>query len=95
VRRLRFEVRPRSFRDYPRALAVDAIDDAGAAPLFRGSVSMAFGRGLLVDPMRVPIDVVLPSHPTRAIRIAQTRRALGIWWWSIDELSVWSLVNGR
>jgi len=50
-----------------------------------------FGRGLLVDPMRVAIDVELPSHPARAIRIAQTGRARGIWWWSVDELSVWSV----
>jgi len=90
VRRLRFEVHPRSFRDYPRALEVDALDDAGATPLFKGSVLMAFGRGLLVDPMRVPIDVVLPSHPTPAIRIAQTGRSLGIWWWSIDELQIFA-----
>jgi hypothetical protein len=93
VRRLRFEVHPRSFSDYPRALAIDALDEADGAthatPLFRGSTLMAFGRGLLVDPMRVPVDIALPWHPTRAIRIAQTGRALGIWWWSIDELSVW------
>jgi hypothetical protein len=50
---------------------------------------MAFGRGLLVNPMRVPVDVALPRHPTRAIRIAQTGRAPGIWSWSIDELGVW------
>jgi hypothetical protein len=93
VRRLRFEVHPRSFSDYPRALAIDALDEADgtqATPLFRGSTLMAFGTGLLVNPMRVPVDVALPPHPTRAIRIAQTGRALGIWWWSIDELSVWS-----
>ena len=95
VRRLRFEVHSRSFRDYPRALAIDAIDDAGSVPLFRGSTLMAFGRGLLVDPMRVPVDVDVSPHRTRAIRIAQTGRAPGIWWWSIDELSVWSLAVDR
>jgi hypothetical protein len=40
-------------------------------PLFHSGVMMAFGRGLLLNQMRVPIDVDLPSHPTRAIRIAQ------------------------
>jgi hypothetical protein len=54
---------------------------------------MAFGRGLLLNQMRVPIDVDLPSHPTRAIRIAQKSRVDGIWWWSIDELSV--MVDNR
>ena len=92
VRRLRFEVHPRSFRDYPRALAVDAIDETGPVPLFRGSTLTAFGRGLRIDPMRVPVDIDLPVHPARTIRITQTARARGIWWWSIDELSVWSLV---
>jgi hypothetical protein len=96
VRRLRFEVTPRDFRDYPRALEVDALDDDDdPAPLFRGGVLMAFGRGLLVDPMHVPIDIMLPAHPTRALRISQTGRSRGIWWWSIDELSVWSMVDGR
>jgi hypothetical protein len=88
VRRLRFEVQPRNFRDYPRILEVAAIDGGGAVPLFQGSVLMAFGRGLRLNQMRVPIDVDLPSHPTRAIRIAQKGRVDGIWWWSIDELTV-------
>jgi len=88
VRRLRFEIAPRDFRDYPRALAIDAVDGDDPAPLFRGSVLMAFGRGLLVDPMRVPVDVVLPPHQTRTLRIAQTGRVRGMWWWSIGELSV-------
>ena len=92
VRRLRFAVQPRNFRDYPRVLAIDAMDGAGPVPLFRGSVLMAFGRGLLVGPMRVPIDITLPSHPTRDLRIAQTGRSRGIWWWSIDELTIWSSV---
>jgi len=93
VRRLRFEVQPRNFRDYPRVLEVDAIAAAAAVPLFHGPVLMAFGRGLLLNPMRVPIDVDLPSHPTRAIRIAQTGRAHGVWWWSIDELGVWAAIG--
>lgn len=92
VRRLRFAVQPRSFHDYPRVLAIDAMDGDRAVPLFRGSVLMAFGRGLLVDPMRVPVDIALPSHPTRDLRIAQTGRSRGIWWWSIDELTIWSSV---
>jgi len=73
-------------------LAIDAMDGDRAVPLFRGSVLMAFGRGLLVDPMRVPVDIALPSHPTRDLRIAQTGRSRGIWWWSIDELTIWSSV---
>jgi hypothetical protein len=88
VRRLRFEVQPRNFRDYPRVLEVDAIDDGRNVPLFHGSLMTAFGKGLLVDQMRVPIDVDLPAHPTRALRIAQKSRVHGVWWWSIDELSV-------
>jgi hypothetical protein len=88
ARRLRFEVQPRYFRDYPRVLEVDAIDDGRDVPLFHGGVMTAFGQGLLVDQMRVPIDVDLPAHPTRALRIAQKGRAHGIQWWSIDELSL-------
>jgi hypothetical protein len=88
VRRLRFEIAPRDFRDYPRALAIDAIEEQDPIPLYRGGVLMAFGRGLLVDPMRVPIDLMLAPHKTRTIRIAQTGRVRGAWWWSVGELSV-------
>jgi hypothetical protein len=90
VGRLRFEITPRNFPDYPRALAIEAIEGDDPVTLYRGGVLMAFGRGLLADPMRVPVDVTLTPHKTRTIRIAQTGRVRGIWWWSIDELSVWT-----
>ena len=49
----------------------------------------AFGRGLAIDPMRPPVDIVLPPHHARALRIAQTLSSSG-WWWSIDELSLYT-----
>jgi hypothetical protein len=91
VRQIRLELDPRNLRDYPRALQIDALDEGGRVTLFNGTVMMQFGRGLAADPMRAAIDIALPSHPTTAIRIGQTGRVNGIWWWSVDELSLWKL----
>jgi hypothetical protein len=89
VRRVRFVLHPRDFRDYPRGLEIDAIDGAVRTPLFRGSVMTAFGRGLALDPMRPSVDIVLPPQAARALRVAQTGSSSG-WWWSIDELSLYT-----
>jgi hypothetical protein len=89
VRQITLEMHPRSVRDYPRALAVDAIDEGARVPLFRGSVMTAFGRAFLADPMRLAIDVPLAPHRSTAIRLSQAGRSAGIWWWSIDELVVY------
>jgi hypothetical protein len=95
VRQIRFELEPRNFRDYPRAIEIAAIDGTTRVPLFAGSVTTAFGRGLAADPMRAAIDLALPSHPATTIRIAQTAHVSGIWWWSIDELGLWRAVGSR
>jgi len=87
VTRLRLEMDDSILSDYPRALTVDAIDAHGAVRLFDGSVMIDFGRSFVEDPMRPAIDLRLPSHPTRRLRIAQRGRA-SWWWWSVSDIFV-------
>jgi hypothetical protein len=49
TRLVRLQLGARSFGDYPRDLAVDAVDGMNAHPLFRGSVLAQMARGVIAD----------------------------------------------
>jgi hypothetical protein len=89
VARLRFESAPRSMMDFPRRLAVIAIDGAGGRQrLFDGDIVDKLIEALATDEQHLPVDIVLPPNNTSTLRIEQTgeRRT----WWSIHELRIWS-----
>ena len=87
VAAVRMQTAERSFGDYPRELAVDAIEAGGARTLFRGSVLPAFGRGFAADRSYPNIDILLPDNQAQVIRLRQ----LGVTdalFWSIHELEL-------
>jgi hypothetical protein len=89
VARLRFESAPRSMMDFPRRLAVIAIDTAGGRQrLFDGDIVAKLIEALATDEQHLPVDIILPPNSTSMLRIEQTgeRRT----WWSIHELQIWS-----
>jgi hypothetical protein len=93
VARVRMQTAERSFGDYPRDLAVEAVEADGARTLFRGTILPQFGRGFLVDHMYPFIDVVLPRNRARSVRLRQ----LGVTdelFWSIHELELWERGTG-
>jgi hypothetical protein len=84
---VRMQTAERSFADYPRELAIDAIEDGGIRTLFRGSVLPQFGSGFSADHRYPSIDVSLPDNHAQAIRLRQ----LGVsdrLFWSIHELEL-------
>jgi hypothetical protein len=87
--RLRLESTPRSLIDYPRRLAIDAIDRSGASrTLFDGSIVDKLIEGLAADERRAPITIDLPPNEATRLRIRQTGRSDK--WWSVHELTVWA-----
>ena len=77
----------RSFGDYPRELAIEAVEDTGVRTLFRGSVLPQLAVGLIADGEHPFIDIVLPVNRARALRLRQlgTTRTF---FWSIHELQL-------
>jgi hypothetical protein len=87
VSEVRMQTAERSFADYPRELAIDAVEAGGVRTLFRGSVLPQFGRGLRGNLSYPSIDIRLPENQARAIRLRQ----LGVTdqlFWSIHELEL-------
>jgi hypothetical protein len=84
---VRMQTAERSFGDYPRELAIDAIETGGDRTLFRGSVLPQFGRGLAANLTYPTIDIPLPDNEARAIRLRQLGTT-GRLFWSIHELEL-------
>ena len=93
IARLRMQTAERSFGDYPRELAVEAVEPDGTQTLFRGSVLPQFGRGFVVDHAYPNIDVLLPVNHARMIRLRQLGRTDELFW-SIHELQLWERGRG-
>jgi hypothetical protein len=88
---VRLQTAERSFGDYPRDLAIDAVDGAGDHTLFHGSVLPAFARAFAVNHSYPDIEVLLPDNQARIIRLRQ----LGVTdtlFWSIHALEFWERV---
>jgi hypothetical protein len=84
---IRLQLGMRSFGDYPRDLAIDAVEDAGTRTLFRGSVLPQFARAVIANGEYPSIEIVLPSNHARSLRLRQlgtTRR----FFWSIHGLQL-------
>ena len=77
----------RSFADYPRELAIEAVEAGGDRTLFRGSVLPQFGRGLRGNLSYPSIDIRLPDNQARVIRLRQLG-ATDQQFWSIHELEL-------
>jgi hypothetical protein len=88
VARVRFEMSPRSVTDYPRRLAIDSADAAGAArTIFAGTVADRFIAALATDELSAPVVIDLPRNRTATLRIQQAGH--GTNWWSVHELGLW------
>jgi hypothetical protein len=87
VSEVRMQTAERSFADYPRELAIDAVESGGTRTLFRGSVLPQFGRGLLASLSYPYIDIHLPDNQARIIRLRQLG-ATDQLFWSIHELEL-------
>ena len=85
VRLIRLQLGARSFGDYPRDLAVDAIEDGRTRGLFRGPVLPMLARGILSDGAYPFIDVVLPENRASVLRLRQLGMT-NTFFWSIHEL---------
>jgi hypothetical protein len=87
VRVVRMQVGARSFGDYPRDLAIEAVEDTGTRTLFRGSVLPQLARGVIADGEHPFVEIVLPSNHARVLRLRQlgTTRTF---FWSIHELEL-------
>jgi hypothetical protein len=87
VSEVRMQTAERSFADYPRELAIDAVEAGGVRTLFRGSVLPLFGRGLRGNLSYPSIDIRLPDNQARVIRLRQLG-ATDQLFWSIHELEL-------
>jgi hypothetical protein len=84
---LRMQLAVRSFGDYPRDLAIEAVEDSGTRTLFRGSVLPMLARGVIADGEYPVIEIVLPRNHARALRLRQLA-ATRTFFWSIHELQL-------
>ena len=85
---VRMQTAERSFDDYPRELAIDAVEGDRTETLFRGSIIPAFGRGLAVNRSYPNIDIVLPANHAQTIRLRQLGTT-DLFFWSIHEIELW------
>ncbi len=90
VARLGVTVTDRSLGDYPRGLRIESTR-GGEAPrvLFDGSVLAALGRAILAAPTRPVMSLDLPPNESTTMTLRQTGTTES-WYWSIDELQVWT-----
>ena len=88
---VRLQTAERSFADYPRELAVFAVDDVAEHPLYRGSMLPQFGRGVTLNLTYPNVDILLPGNRTRIIRLRQLG-ATPRFFWSIHALELWERV---
>jgi hypothetical protein len=86
IRLVRMQLGTRSFGDYPRDLAIDAVDGS-THHLFRGSVLPQLARGIIADGDYPLIDIVLPVNETKTLRLSQLGKA-HTFFWSIHELQL-------
>ena len=85
VRVVRLQLGARSFGDYPRDLAIDAIEGGKTRTIFRGSVLPLFARGVIAGGEYPFIDIVLPENHAGALRLRQLGTT-NLFFWSIHEL---------
>jgi hypothetical protein len=90
VARVRLEMTPRSFGDYPRMLAVESVGGSGETrELRRGAALPVMLTGMVQDPYRAPVVFDLPPNETRILRLRQLGKTR-TWFWSIHELRLYS-----
>ena len=84
---VRMQTAERSFGDYPRELAIDVLEGTGSREIFRGSVLVAFGRGLAMNHKYPTIEIPLPDNRATGLRLRQLGRTNALYW-SIHELEL-------
>ena len=92
VARIDLEIGRRSLADYPRALAIDAVQtDGSVRTVHDGSVLTPLLEALVRDPERVRITIAVPVTQATRLRLRQTGQTR-TWFWSIHELTVWEVL---
>ena len=87
VAAVRMQTAERSFGDYPRELAIDVLEEGGSRTVFRGSVLVAFGRGLAASEKYPTIEIPLPDNRATGLRLRQLGLTDSLYW-SIHELEI-------
>ena len=87
VAAVRMQTAERSFGDYPRELAIDVLEGTASRTVFRGSVLVAFGRGLAVNYKYPTIEIPLPDNRATGLRLRQLG-VTDVLFWSIHELEL-------
>jgi hypothetical protein len=77
----------RSFGDYPRDLAIDAVDGPTTQNLFHGSVLPQLAGGIIADGDYPFIDIVLPQNWSKTLRLSQ-HGSVRTFYWSTHELQL-------
>lgn len=85
VRVVGLQLGARSFGDYPRDLAIDAVESGTVRTLFRGSVLPMFARGIIGGAEYPFIEIALPENRASALRLRQLGTT-HLFFWSIHEL---------
>lgn len=90
--RVRFEVAPRSSGDYARRLRIEVSRDGETfdSVAWEDAVLPGLMGGIARSSGAVFIDIDLPALPVRAIRLVQLGETR-VWYWSVDELSLWEV----
>jgi hypothetical protein len=84
---VRMQLGQRSFGDYPRRLAIEAVEESGPRLLFEGSVLPYVARALVISGDYPFMEIVLPANRARALRLRQLGSS-GSFFWSIHELQL-------
>jgi hypothetical protein len=93
---LRLDLQRRSFGDFPRHLIVESsLDGQTFSRLFEGDVLTSLGLSLVERPNEPAIEIPLPRHSGRVLRLRQTGRTPRNWFWSIHELRLWEVANDK
>ena len=87
IRLVRMQLGTRSFGDYPRDLAIDAVDGPTTQNLFHGSVLPQLAVGIIADGDYPFIDIVLPQNWSKTLRLSQ-HGSVRTFYWSTHELQL-------
>lgn len=92
VGRVRFVVTPRSMGDYPRRLLVESSRGEGVYDVieYEDVVMPELMRGIARSNGPAFIDIDLRGNPSRGLRLRQLGETR-VWYWSVDELSLWEV----
>jgi hypothetical protein len=74
--------------NYPRHLIIEVVTEEGSVEtVFNGSVVPQLLEAMVTAPRRPIMQLALPRHPVREVRLRQTA-SIRTWNWHIQELQI-------